>query len=404
MVEFKGTYGNAKVFTDNIDEGTISDIYKILNSPVSKDANVRFMPDIHKGASCPIGTTMKITDKVIPYFIGVDINCGMLCQELKESHVELTKLDKIIHQNVPSGFSSRESAHKFADEIDLTELHCVKEINIKRALLSVGSLGGGNHFIELNKDEDGKLYLVIHTGSRNLGKQIADYYQNLAFEQMKSNQITKSEIVTQLIHLGKEDQIERILKTIDIPKIDKSMAYCTGELMEQYLHDMDIAQKYASLNRKAIADVIQRGMGWHVVDEFETIHNYIEMSTMILRKGAVSANKGERLIVPISPSFGSLICIGLGNDDWNFSAPHGGGRAMSRKAAKEKFTTVDFKKAMEGVFTTTISKDTIDECPMAYKDPQEIIENIKDTVNVVNHIVPVYNFKGSEESDNRSNK
>jgi len=218
---------------------------------------------------------------------------------------------------------------------------------------------------------------------------------------MTKKETKKQALVAQLKLEGRTQDIATELAKMEIVQVEKAMAYCEGQLMDDYLHDMEIAQEYASLNRKAIADIIQRGMGWKVQSEFQTIHNYIDMDTKILRKGAVRAEKGEILIIPISPSYGSLICVGLGNENYNYSAPHGGGRAMSRKVAKEKFTTADFKKAMEGIYTTTISKDTIDECPMAYKNPQEIIKNIKDTVNVVNHIVPVYNFKGSEESDNR---
>jgi tRNA-splicing ligase RtcB (3'-phosphate/5'-hydroxy nucleic acid ligase) len=396
MIELKGKHNECKIFTDKVEEGCIELIQKILDNPDWKDTKLRFMPDIHLGKGTCIGTTMTITDKVVPNFVSVDVGCGVIVQTLKDKHIELCKLDKIMHNIVPSGFAINSKPHRFANQIDITKLKCYSALkNHHKFLLGIGSLGGGNHYCEVNKDETGQLFLVIHTGSRNLGKQIADYYQQKAYEELKNNTITKDEIIAQLCHLGREQDIERTLKSVDIPKIDKSMAYCEGQLMDDYLHDMAIAQEYASLNRKAIADIIQRGMGWKVQSEFQTIHNYIDMDTKILRKGAVSAKKGEILVIPISPSYGSLICVGLGNEDWNYSAPHGGGRAMSRKVAKEKFTTDDFKKAMEGIYTTTISKDTIDECPMAYKNPKEIIENIKDTVNVVNHIVPVYNFKGS---------
>jgi len=398
MVELKGKYGDAKIFTDNVELEAINDINNILNSPVALNANVRIMPDVHKGMSFPIGTTMKIIDKVIPNGVSVDIGCGMLIQKLEDKDIDLEKLDNIIHKNVPSGFSLHNKPHRWANDTRISELRCKDKLpNINKFPLAVGTLGSGNHFIELNKDDEGNYYLVIHTGSRNLGKQVADYYQNEAYMQMKSKVNNVSEIIAQLQHLGREQEIESTLKSLPKVEIDKNMAYCEGQVMDDYLYDMAICQEYAELNRKAIADIIQCGMRWKVVEEFQTIHNYINMDDMILRKGAISAKKGEIVIIPISPSYGSLICIGKGNEEWNFSAPHGGGRTMSRKAAREKYTTKDFEIAMNGIYTTTVSEDTIDECPMAYKDPNEIIENIKDTVDVVKHIVPVYNFKGSNE-------
>lgn len=398
MIEIQGKFGEAKIFTDNIEPEAITDIYKVLNSPVAINANVRIMPDVHKGMSFPIGTTMKIIDKVIPNGVSVDIGCGMLIQKLEDKDIDLEKLDNIIHKNVPSGFSLHNKPHRWANDTRISELRCKDKLpNINKFPLAVGTLGSGNHFIELNKDDEGNYYLVIHTGSRNLGKQVADYYQNEAYMQMKSKVNNISEIIAQLQHLGREQEIESTLKSLPKVEIDKNMAYCEGQVMDDYLYDMAICQEYAELNRKAIADIIQCGMRWKVVEEFQTIHNYINMDDMILRKGAISAKKGEIVIIPISPSYGSLICIGKGNEEWNFSAPHGGGRTMSRKAAREKYTTKDFEIAMNGIYTTTVSEDTIDECPMAYKDPNEIIENIKDTVDIVKHIVPVYNFKGSNE-------
>ena len=398
MITIQGKFGEAKIFTDNIEPEAITDIYKVLNSPVAINANMRIMPDVHKGMSFPIGTTMKIIDKVIPNGVSVDIGCGMLVQKLEDKDIDLEKLDNIIHKNVPSGFSLHNKPHRWANDTRISELRCKDKLpNINKFPLAVGTLGSGNHFIELNKDDEGNYYLVIHTGSRNLGKQVADYYQNEAYMQMKSKVNNISEIIAQLQHLGREQEIESTLKSLPKVEIDKNMAYCEGSLMEDYLHDMAICQEYAELNRRAIADIIQCGMRWKVVEEFQTIHNYINMDDMILRKGAISAKKGEIVIIPISPSYGSLICVGKGNEDYNFSAPHGSGRSMSRKAAREKYTTKDFEIAMNGIYTTTVSEDTIDECPMAYKDPNEIIENIKDTVNIVKHIVPVYNFKGSNE-------
>lgn len=398
MIIIKGTYGEAKVFTDNVEPEAIEDIKRILNSPMAINSNMRIMPDVHKGASFPIGTTMKITDKVIPNGVSVDIGCGMLVQKLDVKNVDFEKLDKIIHKYVPSGFNVNHKPHRFTTQIDLTQLKCYPYLkNTDKLVLGLGSLGGGNHFLELNRDDEENVYLVIHTGSRNLGKQIAEYYQNEAYKSLSDVGSKKKELIAKLKAEGRTKDINVELAKIKPVEVEKALAYCEGKLMEDYLYDMRIAQEYARLNRKAIADTIQCGMKWNILEEFETVHNYIDLDAMILRKGAVSAKKGEMLIIPISPAYGSLICIGKGNEDWNCSAPHGGGRAMSRKAAKEKFTPEDFENAMSGIFTTTISLDTVDECPMAYKDPNEIIKNIKNTVDIIKRIVPIYNFKGSEK-------
>jgi len=399
MITIQGKFGEAKIFTDNIEPEAITDIYKILNSPVAINANMRIMPDVHKGMSFPIGTTMKITDKVIPNGVSVDIGCGMLVQTLKDSHIELGKLDKVIHANVPAGFSIHKKAHRWADDTRIQELRCKAELpNMPKFHLAIGTLGGGNHFIEVNKDETGQLFLVIHTGSRNLGKQIADYYQQKAYDAMKSKRASDlAEILDNLKKNGRVDEIDAAIKYFhsNNPEPDKAMAYCEGELMQDYLHDMAIAQEYASLNRKAIADIIQCGMRWKVQSEFQTIHNYIDMDTKILRKGAVRAEKGEILIVPMNMAWGSVIAVGKGNPDWNESCAHGSGRKMSRKKAKESVSMDDYLNSMNGIYTTCVDKSTIDESPMAYKNPEEVLENLKDTIEVVNRIVPVYNFKAS---------
>lgn len=401
MITIQGKFGEAKIFTDNIEPEAITDIYKVLNSPVAINANMRIMPDVHKGMSFPIGTTMKITDKVIPNGVSVDIGCGMLVQMLKETHVELGKLDKVIHANVPAGFNIHQKAHRWADDTRISELRCKDHLpNMHKFPLAVGTLGGGNHFIELNKDETGQLFLVIHTGSRNLGKQIADYYQQKAYDAMMLKYYDEIDaIMNTLRGTDRAHEIPAAIKYFNVnnPKPEKAMAYCEGQLMDDYLHDMAIAQEYASLNRKAIADIIQCGMRWKVQSEFQTIHNYIDMDTKILRKGAVRAEKGEILIIPANMRDGSMICVGKGNEDYNYSAPHGCGRLMSRKQAKETFGMDEFRKSMEGIYTTCVSKDTLDESPMSYKPMQEIIDNIGDTVDIVNIIKPIYNFKAGGE-------
>jgi RNA-splicing ligase RtcB len=398
VIEINGKYGSAKIFTNNIDEKVSNQINQMLGSPVAINANMRIMPDVHFGAGCVIGTTMKIVDKVVPNFVGVDIGCGVLVQKIGRTDIDLERLDKVVRKNIPSGFEIRNREHPLASCVNLDDLICkdgLKKFN--RFSLGIGTLGGGNHFIEIASDENGDNYLIIHTGSRNLGKQVADYYQQKAYEELKNNTITKDEIIAQLCHLGREQDIEPTLKSVAIPKIDKAMAYCEGELMQDYLHDMIICQKYASINRMAIASTIGIGMRWSVVNEFETVHNYIDMDSMILRKGAVSAKSGESLIIPMNMMNGSLLCVGKGNPEWNYSAPHGAGRIMSRTVARKTISIDDFKNSMNGIFTTCVNNDTIDEAPMAYKPMQEIIDNIGDTVNIIGIIKPIYNFKAGRE-------
>lgn len=404
----KGKYNEAKIFTDNTEPGLKEQVQKVLDNVISKDQKIRIMPDCHVGSGICIGYTTTITDKVIPNGVSVDIGCGVIVQTLKDKHIELDKLDKIMHSVVPSGFAINSKPHRFANQIDIAKLKCYSDLkNPHKFILGIGSLGSGNHYCEVNTDETGQLFLVIHTGSRNLGKQIADYYQQKAYDAMKSKRVSDlAEILDNLKKNGKVDEIDAAIKYFhsNNPEPEKSMAYCEGELMNDYLHDMAICQEYASLNRKAIADIIQCGMRWKVEDEFQTIHNYIEMDTMILRKGAVSAKKGEILYIPMNMSWGGVIAEGLGNEDWNESCAHGAGRKMSRKAAKESVSMDDYRNSMNGIYTTCVTKDTIDESPMAYKDPEEVIENLKDTIKVLKRIVPVYNFKAGEESDNRRNK
>ena len=366
MIELQGKYAQAKVFTDVVDQASISQVISLLNQPYAQDSRIRMMPDIHAGAGCTVGTTMTVTDKVCPNLVGVDIGCGMETVKIKEKRLELQQLDKLIRREIPSGFSIRSKPHKYSDRIDLLELHCARHIDLDRAEKSIGTLGGGNHFIEVDRGDDGALYIVIHSGSRHLGLQIANYYQKEAHKALQDS------------------------------NVPYTLAYAQGELLRQYLDDMKIAQEYAMLNRKAMVDVIVKGMGVKVTEQFTTVHNYIDLEHGILRKGAVSAREGERLLIPINMRDGSLICTGLGNEDWNCSAPHGAGRLMSRSQAKESFTLNEFKKQMEGVYTTSVSRSTLDECPMAYKSMEDIVDNIGPTVRIEQVIRPVYNFKAGE--------
>ena len=403
MIELKGKHNNCKVFTDNIDNETIGQLIALMNQSSVADSQIRIMPDTHAGKGCVIGTTMTISDKVIPNLVGVDIGCGMAVAELKETRIDLPKLDSVIRKKVPSGFSIRDKAHKFLRNVDLEELYCYKNINVDRAEKSLGTLGGGNHFIEVDTNEDGQLYLVVHTGSRNLGKQVAEYYQDLAWKSLKNG--NKGELIKAKIEelkaAGRQSEIEAEITKIQstVESVPKELAYCEGELFDKYIHDMKITQEYAYWNREAILDTIVDEMHLHVVEQWQTIHNYIDTENMILRKGSVSAQAGEKLIIPINMRDGSLICVGKGNPDWNYSAPHGAGRLMSRSEAKQNITLSEFKKTMKeaGIYSTSVNQSTIDESPMAYKPMQEIIDNVKDTAEIIDIIKPIYNFKAGEE-------
>ena len=403
MIELKGTYTEAKIFTDHADESSIAQVRVLLEQEFVSGSRIRLMPDIHAGAGCTIGTTMTITDKIVPNLVGVDIGCGMETALLKEKHIELQKLDKIIYEKIPSGFGIREKTHPYFDEIDLTQLYCYKHINPARAEKSLGTLGGGNHFIEADKDEDGNLYLVVHSGSRHLGLEVAQYYQEEGWKALNGTAKKDIELlIADLKAQGREQEIQAAIEArkstvkTDVPRM---LAYVTGDLFGQYIHDMKIIQKYAVLNRQAMMREIVKGMKLHVKEQFTTVHNYIDTDAMILRKGAVSAKKGEKLLIPVNMRDGSLICTGKGNEDWNESAPHGAGRLMSRSAARQAFTVSEFKKQMSGVYTTSVNKGTLDECPMAYKGMEEIVANIADTAEIDKIIRPVYNFKAGDEDE-----
>ncbi len=401
MTELKGKYNEAKIFTDAVDEASVSQVLLLLDQEFAAGSRIRLMPDIHAGAGCTIGTTMTITDKIVPNLVGVDIGCGMETVKIKEDHIEPQKLDKLIYEKIPSGFNVREKTHRYFDEIDLKELCCYKKINPERAEKSLGTLGGGNHFIEADKDEEGSIYLVVHSGSRHLGLEVANYYQEEGYRELNGASKSETEsLISELKAQGREKEIQKMLKRLNAlqrTSIPKSLAFVSGDLFERYIHDMKIVQRYAALNRQAMTDEILKGMKLHEEESFTTVHNYIDTDSMILRKGAVSAEKGEKLLIPINMRDGSLICIGKGNDDWNRSAPHGAGRLMSRSAARESFTVSEYKKQMTGVYTTSVNKDTLDECPMAYKNIDDIIGNIGDTASVERIIKPIYNFKAGGE-------
>ncbi len=397
MIELRGKYNEAKIFTDVVDEASISQVLLLLNQEFVSGSKIRLMPDIHAGAGCTVGTTMTIADKIVPNLVGVDIGCGMETVKIRESNIELQKLDKLIYEKIPSGFRVREKTHRYFDEINLEDLFCYKYIDPRRAEKSMGTLGGGNHFIEANKDTEGNIYIVIHSGSRHLGLEVANYYQEEGYSSLNGSAKKDIEnLIADLREQGREREIQKSiaeLKNTKRTSIPRQLAYVSGELFAEYIHDMKIVQRYAELNRQAMMDEIIKGMKIHVTEQFTTVHNYIDTKAMILRKGAVSAQEGEKLLIPINMRDGSLICIGKGNDEWNRSAPHGAGRLMSRSAAKESFTVSEFKRQMAGVYTTSVNKDTLDECPMAYKGMEDIVNNIGDTVDVMQVIKPIYNFK-----------
>ena len=393
MKIIKNSIGNeVKVFAETFEQEAYDQIKTLADFEPYMNEKIRIMPDAHAGKGCTIGTTMTITNKITPNLTGVDIGCGMLVVEIREREINLKELDNVIHEHVPSGFNIHLiPIHSF----NFKNLRCVEYVNLERAILSIGSLGGGNHFIEVDRSEDGRLYLVIHSGSRNLGVGVCNYYQNLAYEKLNSLADEKKALIKTLKAQGREKEINTELQKLKSPKFSKELAYVEGQDFEDYINDMEIVQQFASLNRKTIAELILGHMDLHVASTFETIHNYIDTKNMILRKGAVSAQIGEKFIVPINMRDGSLICIGKGNEEWNCSAPHGAGRLMSRSKAKETVSMNDYEKSMDGIYTTSVNEATIDEAPQVYKPIEEIMEAIKPTADIVEVIKPIYNYKAN---------
>ena len=397
MFEVAGRYNTAKIFTDNADSESISQVVELCNQPYTAGSQIRMMPDIHAGAGCTIGTTMTIKDKISPNLVGVDIGCGMLTVRIQEREVDFKKLDEVINREIPSGFSIHSTPVPSAARIQPLLKQIRANVDINRALCSIQSLGGGNHFIELDKDNEGALYLIVHTGSRHLGVEIAKYYQEAGYKALNVTSTAEiKSLVSALKEAGRQQEIAFALaqyKADHETNIPKSLAYVEGNLLADYLNDAHIARKFAEINRSAIAGAIVSAMEWHQIECFETIHNYIDLDQMVLRKGAVSSKKGERLLIPINMRDGCLICIGKGNPDWNYSAPHGAGRLMSRAQAKDSLNLNEFKREMEGVYSTSVCRATLDEAPIAYKNMDEILANIKPTATVEKIIKPIYNFK-----------
>ena len=400
MEEIIGEVTTAISYAKTIDELAKQQIKRMCDHEFTNGSKIRIMPDVHAGKGCTIGTTMTILDKAVPNIVGVDIGCGMLTIKLEDSTIDFEKLDEAAHF-IPSG---KEVWEEKQVDFDLNSLNCYNQLkHIKRLENSIGSLGGGNHFIEVEKSKDGIYYLVIHSGSRNLGCQVAEHYQQLAMDLNVGNASyteQREKIIRELKEAGRFKEIQTALDNLrdnrENTSIPKDLCFLYGKYFEQYLQDMKISQEFAIKNREQMAKVLLERAGLTAVESFHTVHNYIDIENMILRKGAIPAYKDQKVLIPINMRDGSVLAIGKGNPDWNYSAPHGAGRIMSRSEAKNKLKLEDYKEVMAGIYTTSINESTLDEAPMAYKSLNDIIDVIGDTVEIIDVMKPVYNFKASE--------
>ena len=401
MFQIVGKKNTAVCFAKVVENEAVEQIRRMCDYSLTEGSKIRIMPDVHAGKGCTIGTTMTITDKACPNIVGVDIGCGMYTTRLDVTEIDFEKLDEACHF-IPSGMNVWEGRQ---ERFDLTNLRCFRALKDSKYLeRSLGTLGGGNHFIEVDVSKDSVYYLVIHSGSRNLGKQVAEYYQNLAIDlhSGKEEYFTKrNEIIAGFKASGRKNEIQGALANLkkeykgkgsDVPE---DLCWLYGKFLDDYLHDVEICQRFAKRSRELMAEIILDKTGMKKTESFHTIHNYIDTDEMILRKGAIAAHKGEKILIPINMRDGSVIATGRGNSDWNYSAPHGAGRIMSRKKAKENLSLDEYKKAMAGVYTTSVNEDTLDEAPMAYKSLSDIVDVIKDSVDILDIMKPVYNFKAS---------
>ncbi len=397
MIELKGKYGEGIYYnpSDGVreqDELVISQAISLLNEPFSKESNLRLMPDAHVGKGCTVGTTMLIRDKASPNLVGVDIGCGVALAKFQDGSVDYQKLDRAIKMAVPRGFNIHpmQIINFSLDELRMP----LSDEDKERALKSLGTLGGGNHYIEAGRSTgNNSLYLSVHSGSRSLGVKVATYYQNLAYKTLQGRKVDKTRIIKELKEQGKEKNIEMVLRAIKPELINKDMAYLEGTYLEDYLHDMKICTEYAALNRRTIIKLIEEASGYDLTFMLDTVHNYIDVENRILRKGSVSASKGEVFILPLNMRDGSLICKGKGNPDWNFSAPHGAGRKMSRTKAKELVNLEDYRETMEGIYSSTVNTNTLDESPFAYKNSYALREAITPTAEIMDYLRVEYNCK-----------
>lgn len=397
MIHVKGKFTDAKIYANTSLQSAIEQIEELTNQAFMAGTKVRIMPDYHAGKGCVIGTTIQLNNRVVPNLVGVDVGCGVFVAEIVAKDIDFAKLDATIRAYVPSGQEIHKEVSSARDYAEFASANfIVNGLKDEYTNLSLGTLGGGNHFIELAKDDEGTHYLLIHTGSRYVGARVANWHQKRAFETLRQDNL--KEKIAVLKNQGRTQEIQAMIAVYkqENPVVPKELAYLEGELFDDYIHDMKIAQHFARMNRWTIAQTIAKYMDWSYTESFDTIHNYIETETMTLRKGAVRANQGEKLVVPLNMRDGSLICIGKGNPEWNYSAPHGAGRTYSRRAAKQALNMDEFKETMQGIWTTSVSEETLDEAPMAYKPMNEITSVIEETVDIVKVIRPVYNFKASE--------
>ena len=402
MMEIKGKINTALCYASVIEEEAIEQIRRMCDYPITEGAKIRIMPDVHAGKGCTIGTTMTVVDKAVPNIVGVDIGCGMYTVKLGKAAIDLEKLDEAAHY-IPSGRNVWEGR---VERFDLTELRCYRELKETKWLeRSLGTLSGGNHFIEIDRAADETNYLVIHSGSRNLGKQVADLYQRLAINLSRGygDYLEKrDEIIRSYKEQGRRDEIQAALKQLkwDVYEgetpIPEDLCYLSGQYLEDYLHDVVICQRFARRNREKMAEILMERSGIVGGEAFHTIHNYIDTDEMILRKGAIAAHKGEKILIPINMRDGSVLAIGKGNPEWNYSAPHGAGRLMSRTKAKNTLSLEEYQEEMKGIYTTSVNEKTLDEAPMAYKSLKDIIDVIKESVDVIDVMKPIYNFKASD--------
>ena len=401
MIEIKGKMNTALCYAKVVEKEAIEQIRRMCDYPMTEGSQIRIMPDVHAGKGCTIGTTMTINGKAVPNVVGVDIGCGMYTVNLGKADIDFEKVDEAAHF-IPSG---RDIWDGRIERFDLTDLACYRQLKeTKRLAKSLGTLGGGNHFIEIDEASDGTKYLVIHSGSRNLGKQVAELYQKLAvnLDRGYGEYLEKrEEIIHTYKEQGRREEIQEALKQLNFKVYEsettmpEDLCYLSGRYLEDYLHDVVICQTFAKRNREKMAELLLERTGMTGGEAFHTIHNYIDTEEMILRKGAIAAHKGEKVLIPINMRDGSVLAVGKGNPDWNFSAPHGAGRLMSRTDAKAKLSMKEYEESMKGIYTTSVNEYTLDESPMAYKSLDDIIDVIKDSVDVIDIMKPIYNFKAS---------
>lgn len=400
MFEIKGKVNTAICYATVVEDEAIEQIRRMCDYPMSEGSKIRIMPDVHYGKGCTIGTTMTISDKAVPNVVGVDIGCGMYTVNLGHQEIDFEKLDEVCHA-IPHGNDVWNERHM---KFDLTRLECYRQLkDSKRLERSIGTLGGGNHFIEIDVASDGTKYLVIHSGSRNLGTQVAGIYQQLAIDLNKGIEPyleAREELIRTYKEQGRRGEIEAALKQLKWDKqamtIPMDLCFVYGKYLDQYLHDVEICQEFALLNREKMAEIILKECGLTATDGFHTIHNYIDTEEMILRKGSIAAHKGEKVLIPINMRDGSVLAIGKGNPEWNYSAPHGAGRIMSRSKAKSTLSMEEYQETMKGIYTTSVTTATIDEAPMAYKSLEDIIDVIRDSVDIIEIMKPIYNFKSEK--------